>query len=50
MWDKIMLHFDYFCEQTKSIMSSRGTRKYCPGSRFLKGSGDEQMVCFQYAP
>lgn len=45
-----MLHFDYFCEQTKTIMNYRGTRKYCPGSRFVKNSFSSQKVCFKYDP
>ena len=35
MWDQLMLHFDYFCEETKNLPDSE---KYCPGERFLTKS------------
>ena len=34
MWDSLMFHFDYFCEQTKDIRDGKGHKMYCPGERF----------------
>lgn len=38
MWDSLMYHFDYFCEQSKDIKDEHGHKLFCPGERFLTRS------------
>ena len=47
MWDQIMLHFDYFCEQTKNFKVN-GQKKYCHGERFRSRSQGEIATCFRF--
>lgn len=48
MWDALMFHFDYFCEQTKDIKDEFGQRLYCPGERVMTTSQGEQVMCFKF--
>ena len=45
-----MLHFDYFCEQTKDILDEYGRRKYCSGKRFTTRIQGDTYACFEFDP
>ena len=45
LWDSLILHFDYFCEESKK---NHTKGKYCPGERFLYKNGGELLICFKY--
>jgi hypothetical protein len=42
-----MLHFDFFCEQTRNTIVN-GKKPYCPGERFLSKSQGETVTCFHF--
>jgi hypothetical protein len=50
MWKSLMLHFDYFCEQTKNIVDEKGQKKYCTGQRFTTKIEADTYLCFDFNP
>ena len=38
LWDSLMSHFDYFCDEGKSFKRADGSKKYCHGERFTTNS------------
>ena len=50
MWDALMYHFDYFCDQTKDILNEYGYRKYCNGKRFTTRIQGDIYACFEFDP
>mmetsp|Transcript_4239 Transcript_4239/g.7187 ORF Transcript_4239/g.7187 Transcript_4239/m.7187 type:complete len:409 (+) Transcript_4239:398-1624(+) len=48
LWDQLMLHFDYFCEQTTLFREDDGQRKYCHGQRFMAYSQGSLSACFKF--
>ena len=50
MFEAIMVHFDYFCDQTKDIRDDKGRKKYCSGKRFTTKIEGYNHICFDYDP
>jgi hypothetical protein len=50
MFEALMVHFDYFCDQTKDIRDDKGRKKYCSGKRFTTQIDGYNHICFDYDP
>ena len=48
MWDSLMFHFDYFCENAHKQPKVDGVNRYCAGKRFISTSDGETVMCFKF--
>ena len=48
MWDELLLHFDYWCEETEELNEEIGEKKYCPGKRVKTRHEGENYSCFTF--
>ena len=50
MWDSLMFHFDFFCENAHKQPKVDGKNRYCAGKRFISTSDGETVMCFKFDP
>jgi len=50
MWDSLMYHFDYFCDEARKQPEINGIQRYCPGKRFVTVSDGETLTCWEFEP